>query len=500
MSNAKNILTAKKIFDSNKNSPDYFNWKGNTTGNVGKIVKKELNKRNKKSKKPKTVVDKVAKTIGYTLYLLKEKTRLLSKHLITLGLISGTLLLGASILLSAKDGMDYGDGYDGSGRSSGRTSESMRHKLKNTESLRLEAYWDSLGKKWTIGYGHTGTVDGVVIHPGMKITKEKAEQLFDNDLARFENYVNRVVKVPISQNMFDAMVSYSYNTGHLGPKFLSKLNAGDYRGAQAELETSDKSEGLQKRRAEERALFGKDITADNKLREPMSSPNIVATGRKIGGYQLETDKVKLTDKQVEYLKSLGGSGIVTSGVRDYKKGQRYELSHASGNKLDFAMRGLTKEGIIQKVVPIMRHPATVHVAFEGLGRNHQDSISMSQEIEATIKERYPDIASRINSGDLKIYHWGWTYSHAPHIDVLINPRKIGTTSYNTGNTKTAMNNVKSPTKTNSSSNSKVANKPNIKKSNNRVAYNPNDKAIYNSGVNPLNVLKNSTKSNTSQVV
>lgn len=500
MSNAKNILKAKKIFDGKKNSPDYFNWKGNTTGNVGKIVKKELNKRNKQSKKPKTVVDKIAKTIGYTAYLLKEKTKLLSKHLVTLGLITGSLLLGVSILLSAKDGMDYGDNYDGSGRSSGRTSESMRRKLKNTESLRLEAYWDSLGKKWTIGYGHTGTVDGVPVQPGMKITKEKAEHLFDNDLARFENYVNRVVKVPISQNMFDAMVSYTYNTGHLGPKFLSKLNAGDYRGAQAELETSDKSEGLQRRRAEERVLFGKDITADNKLREPMSSPDIVATGRKIGGYQLETDKVKLTGKQVEYLKTLGGTGIVTSGVRDYKKGQRYELSHASGNKLDFAMRGLNKEAIIQRVIPIMRHPATVHVAFEGLGRNHQDSISISQEIERTIKERYPDIASRINSGDLKVYHWGWTYSHAPHIDVLINPRKINTTSYDTTNTKTAMNNVKPTTKSSNLASNKVANKPDIKKSNNRIAYNPNDKTIYNSGVNPLNVLKNTNKNNTTQVV
>lgn len=500
MSNAKNMIRAKKIFDGKKNSPDYFNWKGNTTGNIGKIVKKELTKRVKQGKKPKTVVDKVAKTIGYTLYLLKEKTKLLTKHLATLGLISGSLLLGASILLSAKDGMDYGEDYDGSGRSTGRTSESMRRKLKNTESLRLEAYWDSLGKKWTIGYGHTGTVDGVPVHPGMKITKEKAEQLFDNDLARFENYVNRVVKVPVSQNMFDAMISYAYNTGHLGPKFLAKLNAGDYRGAQAELETSDPYEGIQKRRAEERALFGKDITADNKLREPVSTPNIVATGRKIGGYQLETDKVKLTDKQVEYLKSLGGTGIVTSGVRAYKEGQRYELSHASGNKLDFAMRGLNKEGIIQKVVPIMRHPATVHVAFEGLGRSHQDSIAMSQEIEATIKQRYPDIASRINSGDLKIYHWGWTYSHAPHIDVLINPRKIGITSYNTGNTKTAINNIKTPSKGTNLGTNKVAGKPVNTKSNNALAYNPNDKAIYNNGLNPLNVLKNTNKNNTLQVV
>ena len=79
MSNAKNVIKAKKIFDGKKNSPDYFNWKGNTTGNIGKIVKKELTKRVKQSKKPKTVVDKVAKTIGYTLYLLKEKSKLLTK-------------------------------------------------------------------------------------------------------------------------------------------------------------------------------------------------------------------------------------------------------------------------------------------------------------------------------------------------------------------------------------------------------------------------------------
>lgn len=44
--------------------------------------------------------------------------------------------------------------------------------IKQYEGLRLTAYQDSVGI-WTIGYGHTGKVDGEAVCKGMKITSAK---------------------------------------------------------------------------------------------------------------------------------------------------------------------------------------------------------------------------------------------------------------------------------------------------------------------------------------
>lgn len=111
---------------------------------------------------------------------------------------------------------------------------------------------------WTIGYGHTATAK-----QGMTITQAKAVELLKNDLARFEAGVNTYVKVPINQNQFDALVSFSYNVGSGALKtstLLKKLNAKDYQGAADEFLRWNKASGkvlagLTKRRETERALF-----------------------------------------------------------------------------------------------------------------------------------------------------------------------------------------------------------------------------------------------------
>lgn len=87
--------------------------------------------------------------------------------------------------------------------------------IKEFESLQLEAYVDTKDKYgepiYAIGWGHTGLVDGQKIVKGQKITEEKAQELFLEDIQEFERKVKHYVKVPLNQQQFDALVSMAYN-------------------------------------------------------------------------------------------------------------------------------------------------------------------------------------------------------------------------------------------------------------------------------------------------
>ncbi|MDE1714955.1 lysozyme (plasmid) [Chromobacterium amazonense] len=139
-----------------------------------------------------------------------------------------------------------------------QTSANGINLIKQFEGLRLAAYQDSVGV-WTVGYGHTSPD----VKPGLRISNEQAEQLLRQDLARFEKGVGRLVKAPISQNQFDALVSFSYNLG-LGSlqssTLLRLLNQGDYQGAAGQFPRWDRAggqvlAGLTHRRLAERDLF-----------------------------------------------------------------------------------------------------------------------------------------------------------------------------------------------------------------------------------------------------
>jgi lysozyme len=133
--------------------------------------------------------------------------------------------------------------------------------IKRHEGLRLHAYQDSAGV-WTIGHGHTGNVQ-----PGQHISEAEAEQLLRDDLAQAEAAVNNGVRVPVTQEQYDAMVSLAFNIG--GSAFgkstlLQKLNEGDIHAAANEFLRWDKITvngakevlpGLTSRRRAERAMF-----------------------------------------------------------------------------------------------------------------------------------------------------------------------------------------------------------------------------------------------------
>jgi lysozyme len=85
--------------------------------------------------------------------------------------------------------------------------------IKHFESCRLEAYQDSAGI-WTIGYGNTSYENGKRVKEGDKIAQWRAEDLFVRVIQHFVNDVNYLTKgMQLTQNQFDALVSFAYNVG-----------------------------------------------------------------------------------------------------------------------------------------------------------------------------------------------------------------------------------------------------------------------------------------------
>ena len=129
--------------------------------------------------------------------------------------------------------------------------------IKKFEGCELTAYQCSAGV-WTIGYGHTKGIE-----EGMEITQQEAEDMLVEELHEYENYINDNVTAPLSQNQFDAMVSWVYNLGPANLKastLLKVLNAGDYDGVPAQIKRWNKAggqtlDGLIRRREAEALLF-----------------------------------------------------------------------------------------------------------------------------------------------------------------------------------------------------------------------------------------------------
>jgi lysozyme len=133
--------------------------------------------------------------------------------------------------------------------------------IKSFEGCVLHEYKDDVGVP-TIGWGHTGGVQ-----PNQKITQAQADDLLKMDLRKFENGVNDLVKVPVNQYQFDALVSFAFNCGLEGLRtsdLLMKLNKKDYAGCVKEFDRwihagGEVLQGLVNRRNAEQALFNRVV-------------------------------------------------------------------------------------------------------------------------------------------------------------------------------------------------------------------------------------------------
>ena len=149
--------------------------------------------------------------------------------------------------------------------------------LKSIEKLRTKPYDDQTGneiKAWvegaTIGYGHLiAKVEWEKYKNG--ITESQAFLLFKSDLAPFEKIVKSLVKVPLSQNQFDALVILTFNIGESAfssSSILKLVNDPTSKTPYSSLEKAwmawNKSRGkvmrgLENRRRAEWSIYSKNI-------------------------------------------------------------------------------------------------------------------------------------------------------------------------------------------------------------------------------------------------
>jgi lysozyme len=129
--------------------------------------------------------------------------------------------------------------------------------IKHFEGFKNKAYLCPAGV-WTIGYGTTKNVK-----KGDTVTLAQAEIMIAQDVAESESYVNKLVKVPITQDEFDALVAFVYNVGAGNFKsstLLKKLNKGDHHSVPEQMLRWNKGggmilAGLTRRRTSEGTLF-----------------------------------------------------------------------------------------------------------------------------------------------------------------------------------------------------------------------------------------------------
>lgn len=85
--------------------------------------------------------------------------------------------------------------------------------IKKHEGFRNHPYLDPVGIP-TIGYGNTYYQNGRKVNMlDNPITQSEATELLCDIVDRFEAGVSKLVKVKLTQNQFDALVSFSYNVG-----------------------------------------------------------------------------------------------------------------------------------------------------------------------------------------------------------------------------------------------------------------------------------------------
>jgi lysozyme len=140
-----------------------------------------------------------------------------------------------------------------------KMSENGLKLLSLREGERLRAYKDTKGI-WTIGVGDTDlNNDGVRdVKEGQTITKEQSVRNLALDVTLVEDVVNKQVKSALTQNQFDALVSFVFNVGITAfgrSTMLKVLNLGNYAEAAKQFDRWTIPVEITSRRMSEKAQF-----------------------------------------------------------------------------------------------------------------------------------------------------------------------------------------------------------------------------------------------------
>lgn len=134
--------------------------------------------------------------------------------------------------------------------------------IREFESFQPKAYLDT-GGVWTIGYGTIKYPNGVRVAKGDTCTQAQAEMWLKNDCKWVDACLDKYVKVPVTQNQFDALASLVYNIGETAfvkSTLLGVLNQNSYKLAADQFDrwvydNGKKIQGLANRRKKEKELF-----------------------------------------------------------------------------------------------------------------------------------------------------------------------------------------------------------------------------------------------------
>jgi lysozyme len=170
-----------------------------------------------------------------------------------------------------------------------KTSHDGLTLLKEFEGLRLRAYKCPAGV-WTIGYGHTSEAGPPKVFPDMAISRDAAEAILRRDIVEYEEGVEKLVQVEITQGQFDALVSFAYNVGV--PQLerstlLKRINAEEFDRVPAEFMKWTKGGGrelpglVRRRRAEVKLWRGLSETGSVDHEQSRVPPDKPEATRKI---------------------------------------------------------------------------------------------------------------------------------------------------------------------------------------------------------------------------
>jgi lysozyme len=146
-----------------------------------------------------------------------------------------------------------------------KTSSSGLELIAKWEGCILKPYKDIAGLR-TIGIGHL-IKSGENFPDGVSITREKALEILSNDVKLCEDSIKKNIKVPLTQNQFDALVSFGFNCGtgvYTNSGVSSAVNSGNFTAVPAKLEEWSKAkingvsqtvQGLLNRRKHEGQVF-----------------------------------------------------------------------------------------------------------------------------------------------------------------------------------------------------------------------------------------------------
>ena len=133
------------------------------------------------------------------------------------------------------------------------TSDNGLQLLMLREGKRYKAYLDSKGIP-TIGVGHTGPE----VKMGLVWTNQQVVDTLRRDVSTAESCINSNVKVELTQNQFDALVSFVFNVGvgaFSKSTMLKKINNKDFVGATSEFDKWHIPPEITSRRNSEKTQF-----------------------------------------------------------------------------------------------------------------------------------------------------------------------------------------------------------------------------------------------------